>query len=243
MPELPEVQIQVNELRRRLRGRRVRRVVSRDPKLPVPSNLAGRRIRDVTRRAKYIVFHLSDGRYLLAHLRMTGWWQFAEPAKWRVAIMTARATAYLEDQRRFGTLRVVTARQLDRQLAALGLEPLNGAFDPLALRRTKRPIKVALLDQRLVAGVGNIYASEALFRARVDPRRAAHRLRTSELQCIHRGLAAAMRKAIAYGPRIFSVQRFYVYDREGRPCRRCQTPVRRIVQAQRSTFWCPQCQR
>jgi formamidopyrimidine-DNA glycosylase len=111
------------------------------------------------------------------------------------------------------------------------------------LARTGRPIKVALLDQRTIAGVGNIYANEALWRARLHPRLPANRLHPAQLQRLHRGLCRALRKGIAYGPRIFAVQTFAVYDREGRPCRRCGTPIKRVVLAQRSTFFCPRCQR
>src|SRR5205085_10144628 len=99
------------------------------------------------------------------------------------------------------------------------------------------------LDQTLIAGIGNIYACESLWRARLDPRRRADRLREMELRRLRRSIGAALRKGIAYGPRIFDVQEFYVYDREGQACRRCRTKIRRITQAQRSTWFCPQCQR
>ena len=188
MPELPEVQIQVNELARRLGGRRIVRVVSRDPKIRLPRSLAGQRILAVRRRAKHIIFALSGGRYLLGHLRMTGWFEFREPATWRAAIITRGGTAYLEDLRRFATLQVVTVARLHELFDRLGPEPLSGAFDPAVLRRTQRAIKIALLDQRLVAGVGNIYASEALFRARLNPRRRASRLSLVECRRLHRGL-------------------------------------------------------
>ena len=243
MPELPEVQIQVNQLARRLAGRRILRVICRDPKIQLPRSLAGQRILTIRRRAKHIVVQLSGGRYLLAHLRMTGWFEFREPATWRVAIITRGGTAYLADLRRFATLQVVTAARLRELFARLGPEPLEASFDPIVLRQTHRAIKIALLDQQLVAGVGNIYASEALFRARLSPRRRASRLTLAECRRLHRGLVAAMRQAIGYGPRIFAVQQFRVYDRAGRACHRCRSPVRRIVQAQRSTFYCPRCQR
>ncbi len=240
MPELPEVEIQVRALRRRLRGERIAGVESRDAKIRLPGDLVGVRIRDVTRRAKHIIFHLSDGRYLLAHLRMTGWFEFREPVKWRVAIRTKRVTAYLEDSRRFGTVQVVSSLA---ELAKLGPEPLNGEFDPRVLRRTRRAIKVAVLDQSLVAGVGNIYACESLWRARINPRRTAYRLSDVELRRWRRALVGAMQKAIRYGARIFQVQKFDVYDRAGKPCRRCRALIRRFTQAQRTTFWCPVCQR
>lgn len=239
MPELPEVEIITRQLDRRLAGQRVRRVEVRDAKLKVPARLAGQIIKKVRRRAKFIIFELSGGEFLLAHLRMTGWFEFNEPAKWRAAIVTGNhTTAYFEDSRRFGVLEVVSANKLAGILGRLGPEPFEH-FD----LRTSRPVKVALLDQRLVAGLGNIYASESLWRARINPRRRADRLSAGELRRLRRAIGAAMRKAMAYGPRIFEVQQFYVYEREGRPCRRCRTPIRRVVQAQRSTFFCPRCQR
>jgi formamidopyrimidine-DNA glycosylase len=173
---------------------------------------------------------------------MTGWFEFKAPSKYRCALHTKRATAYFVDSRRFGQMRLLSAKGLEATLAKLGPEPLNSEFDAARLRRTRRPIKMALLDQRLVAGVGNIYATESLWRARIHPRRLAHRLTDRELRRLHRGLVVAMRKALGYGPRIYRVQEFEAYDREGSPCHRCRQPIRRIIQQQRSTFFCPRCQ-
>lgn len=242
MPELPEVQIQVNQLQR-LRGRRIAGVRSRDPKIKLPRSLVGQRIAGISRRGKHIIVRLSGGRFLLAHLRMTGWFEFVEPARWRAMIITDGGSVYFADSRRFGMLRVVTHRGLERELAGLGPEPLAHGFRLDGLAQTGRAIKVALLDQRLVAGIGNIYANEALWRARIDPRRPANRLRPLEAGRLRRGIVAALRKGLAYGPRIFEVQEFCVYDRAGKPCRRCRTRIRRVMLAQRSTYYCPRCQR
>jgi formamidopyrimidine-DNA glycosylase len=241
MPELPEVQIQVNQLRR-LRGARIRRVESRDSKIRLPRSLTGRSIRNVRRRAKFIIFDLSDGRHLLVHLRMTGWFEFTRPSRFRLALHTTSGSAYFVDSRRFGTVEALKNGALKRKLAGLGPEPLNRGFILDRLRQTGRPVKVALLDQALVAGVGNIYASEALWRARIHPDRSASRLSATELGRLRRGIRSALRKGIAYGPRIFEVQEFYVYDRAGRCCRRCRTAIRRMMLAGRSTYFCPVCQ-
>jgi formamidopyrimidine-DNA glycosylase len=243
MPELPEVEIQVRQLARRIRGARIRSLRVRDSKLRLPASLVGRRIRRVWRRGKFIIFDLDDGRHLVAHLRMTGWFEFREPARYRAAIVTNRSTAYFTDSRRFGVLQAVSARELAAILRPLGPEPLENGCDASRLTRTGRAVKVALLDQHLLAGIGNIYASESLWRARIHPRRRANRLDAMELRRLRRGIVTALRKGIAYGPRIFEVQQFAVYDRVGRPCRRCGALIRRIVQAQRSTFFCPSCQR
>lgn len=237
MPELPEVEILSRQLRARLAGRVISRVEVRDRTLRLPGNLAGQRIVAVSRRGKNIIVALDDGRHLLVHLRMTGWFEFAPPKRYRLALHAGDVSAYFEDGRRLGVVEVGSPARLDR----LGPEPLARGFQ-LQPFTTKRPVKVALLDQSLLAGVGNIYASESLWRARLDPRRPARRLDAGELKRLERGLVTALRKAVGYGPRIFEVQRFNVYDRVGRPCRRCGTPIRRIVQAQRSTFFCPRCQ-
>jgi formamidopyrimidine-DNA glycosylase len=243
MPELPEVEIMVRQLSRRLRGSTVRRVEVCDTKIRLDGKLTGRNLRRIRRRGKYIIFDLSDGRHLLVHLRMTGWFEFDRPARYRFALHTDRGAAYFQDSRRFGDVRLLAASQLARKLDALGPEPLARTTDLRRLRLTSRAVKVALLDQRLLAGIGNIYASEALWRARINPRRRANRLRPEELRRLQRGIVGALQKGIRYGPKIFEIQEFAVYDRAGQPCRRCGVAIRRIVQAQRSTFYCPECQR
>jgi formamidopyrimidine-DNA glycosylase len=243
MPELPEVQILVNQLAPRLERARIRAVESRDPKIKLDRHLVGRRIRRVRRQGKNIVVDLSGGLHLLVHLRMTGWIEFDRLKRYRAAIHTTRGTAYFEDARRLGVMQVVTPEQLDRALKKLGPDPLLDGCGLSELQATSRPIKVALLDQRLVAGVGNIYASESLWRARINPRRRSDSLQSGELRALGRAIVASLRRAIAYGPRIFEAQQFAVYGRKGRPCRRCGTMIRRLVQSQRSTYFCPRCQR
>lgn len=243
MPELPEVQILVNKLGPRLEQARIQAIEVRDRKIKLRQNVVGRRILRVWRRGKNIIFDLSGGLHLLVHLRMTGWFEFAKPKRYRVAIRTGKGTAYFEDGRRFGVMQVMTSAELQLTLATLGPDPIADGCDLSRLRKTSRPVKVALLDQRLVAGVGNIYASESLWRARINPRRRADQLRPEKVQALEQAIVVSLRKAIRYGPRIFEVQRFAVYNRAGRPCRRCGTTIRRIVQAQRSTYFCAKCQR
>jgi formamidopyrimidine-DNA glycosylase len=162
------------------------------------------------------------------------------------------------DLRLFGRFRLVPGGRFAAlpELAGLGPDPLRDGIDPAALHarlaRTRRPVKVALMDQSLLAGVGNIYASEALFRARIDPRRRASTLSAREASAIARAIVLSMRHAITrqMSPEIVYVEEpgsknpFRVYDRAGERCPRCRKePLRRIVQAQRSTFFCPRCQR
>lgn len=243
MPELPEVQILVNQLGPRLERSRIQAVDIRDVKIKLRQDIVGRKISRVWRRGKNIIFDLSGGLHLLVHLRMTGWFEFTEPKRYRVAIQTGKGTAYFEDGRRFGVMQVVTPVELKQVFAALGPDPITDGCDLSRLQKTSRPVKVALLDQGLVAGVGNIYASESLWRAQINPRCRADRLRMVEVRALERAIMTSLRKAIKYGSRIFEVQQFVVYERAGKPCRRCGTVIRRIVQAQRSTYFCPQCQR
>ena len=271
MPELPEVETTRRGIRSALVGRRIDAFDLREPRLrwPVAPQLAreitGQRITDVRRRAKYLLIDLERGS-LIAHLGMSG----------SLRVMPGRAPRMLHDHydlvldsgqclrfndpRRFGSLHWVTGDpEAHPLLADLGPEPLEPAFDAHHLARLARGRKVAvklfLMDQRVVVGVGNIYASEALFRAGVRPRRAAGRLRRADWTRIVEAVRAVLADAIAEGgttlrdyvsadgtPGYFR-QRLYVYERAGEPCRRCATPIRHLVQGQRSTYFCPTCQK
>ena len=243
MPELPEVEICMRELSRRLRGKTIQAIEVRDDKIKLSRSLVGQKILDISRRGKFVIFRLADDRRILVHLGMTGWFEFTAPPKFRMAIVTEGGSAYFEDPRRFGKVHAVSAAQQQAILAKLGTEPLAPGFDLSGLHKTKRAIKIALLDQRLIAGLGNIYASESLWRAGIDPRRRADQLREDEWRRLRGSIIAVLRKAIAFGPRIYEVQRFAVYDREDKPCRRCHTPIRRILMGGRSTYFCPGCQK
>ena len=272
MPELPEVEIVVQRLRESLRGRALTRAQLLRPNL-APDNtprqfalwLKGARVEDVTRRGKFILTHLSNNRTLITHLRMTGRFYLRENSSENTPY--ARAVFWLDDgsklvfddQRQFGVMAVVRTGQLDqlKYLKKLAPEPLSEEFSAdylyLTLRRSAQQIKLALLDQRKVAGLGNIYASEALHRAKINPRVPARRLSRPRTVLLHHEIVALLEEAIAnkgvmdsgnidasYG-RYESVVR--VYEREGLPCLSCGTPIRRITQGARSTYFCPQCQR
>ncbi|MDE3099311.1 MAG: bifunctional DNA-formamidopyrimidine glycosylase/DNA-(apurinic or apyrimidinic site) lyase [Verrucomicrobiota bacterium] len=243
MPELPEVEICARQLSSRLGGKLIRQVEVRDRKLRLPSDLMGRKVTEICRRGKFISLRLDDGRRILIHLGMTGWFEFTPPPRYRLAISTDDGTAYFEDPRLFGEVRVVSAKQEETILAKLGPEPLSPGFDLACLQHTRRPVKVALLDQRLIAGIGNMYAVEALWHAHINPKRPANRLNEDELRRLKRSILRVLQKAIAYGPEIYEVQTFKVYDRKGKPCYRCRTPIQRIVLGGRGTYFCPGCQR
>ncbi len=284
MPELPEVETVCRGLAAKLEGRRLARVVQRRPDLrfPLPERLAerltGRRVESIARRGKYILVHLDDGMVLLAHLGMSGRLVIspapAPPARFapsrhdHVILETEDGSVVaFNDARRFGMMDLTPARQLGehRLLAGLGPEPLADGFDGTVLARglagRLTPIKAALLDQRVVAGLGNIYVSEALFAARLSPRRLAGsvsgrragRLATAIREVLSRAIAAggsSLRDYVqASGELGYFQHAWAVYDREGERCPGCTCNpaatggIRRIVQSNRSTFYCPVRQR
>jgi len=254
-----------------MRGRQVAALVLREPRLRwrvdprLPATIAGQRVRDVRRRAKYLIIDLDAGSLIL-HLGMSGSLRVLDPATplephdhYDLLLESGRCLRF-NDPRRFGSLHWSEGDAADHPLlAALGPEPLTSAFNADYLARRARGRRVAikqfLMDQRVVDGVGNIYASEALYRAGVHPRRAAGRVSGARLAALVEAIRAVLGAAIRAGgttlrdyvgadgtPGYFR-QRLYVYERAGRPCRRCRTPVRHLVQGQRSTYYCPRCQR
>jgi formamidopyrimidine-DNA glycosylase len=280
MPELPEVETIRRGLALRLEGRRLARVEQRRPDLrralpaDLPARLMGRRVARLDRRAKYLLVHLEDGPVLLLHLGMSGRIVIGArgdgpPDRHDHVILETDdgASIRFNDSRRFGHLDLIEPDGLDTHplLRGLGPEPLGNAFSgpvlAAALRGKATPIKAALLDQRVVAGLGNIYASESLFWAGISPRRLARTVQGERAERLAAAIRRVLREAIAAGGSSlrdyvqasgelgYFQHRFAVYDREGRPCPGCDCDVvrtggiRRIVQAGRSTYYCPRRQR
>jgi formamidopyrimidine-DNA glycosylase len=271
MPELPEVETTRRGIRAALVGHRVRAFDLHEPRLRWPveaalaATLAGQRVSDVDRRAKYLLIRLERGT-LIAHLGMSGSLRVMPAGSPRLLhdhydlVLDSGQCLRFNDPRRFGSLQWCTGDPaLHPLLAGLGPEPLDDAFGPDALaaraRGRKVAVKLFLMDQRVVVGVGNIYASEALYRAGVRPRRAAGRVRAAEWERIAAAIKSVLGDAIRQGgttlrdyvnadgtPGYFR-QKLYVYERAGEPCRRCRTPIRHLVQGQRSTYFCPGCQK
>lgn len=256
MPELPEVEAAMEVLRRRAQGRTIARARLLHPSLrrrvkpAVLRSLAGARVARVERRGKHQLLHLDDGRIIHAHFRMNGDWESGRgdaplPRFARAVVDFEDGTRLVfVDSRALGTLDVHPA---DTDLA-LGLGPdaadrswtaqqLGAA---LALRRG--PIKPALLDQRFVAGLGNIYAAEALWRARISPVARSDSLSSTQVRALRTAIARVIERATGARYTDGDIVTLNVYDREGLPCRRCRTPIERIVQAGRSTYFCPTCQ-
>jgi formamidopyrimidine-DNA glycosylase len=257
MPELPEVESAVRLLRAAVDGKTVAGGTVNHPALRrkvTPArlrSLRGARVATVDRRGKHQLVTFDDGRILHAHFRMTGDWQFdrvddALPRFARATIsFTDGSRVVLNDPRALSTLELHAANAPPS--LGLGPEPSDAALTPAVLRaafaKRRGPIKPVLLDQRIIAGLGNIYAAESLWRARLSPLRAASELTLAQT----RTLLAAIRHVIdrATGARYTESKdgRFAVYDREGKACRRCRTSVSRITQAGRSTYYCAGCQR
>jgi formamidopyrimidine-DNA glycosylase len=271
MPELPEVETIVRGLAPVLRGRRIEAVTVRDGRLRVPiprdfaSRLTGRRIVGMHRHGKFILAPLDDGQLWLVHLGMSGRLTLGTAGRSTVRhdhvvlrLDDGRLLTY-NDPRRFGRLAVIAGDRAPGETAP-GLDALSEQFTPAALhagarRHRRTTVKSLLMDQREVAGLGNIYVNEILFQAGVRPRRRAGRLTRADCARVVAATRSVLARAIAYGGSSISdyrdgFERFgsfqaehRVYDRAGEPCRRCGTPVRRCVVTGRATYYCPRCQR
>ena len=256
MPELPEVEAALASLREHVIGATIARVRLLHPSLRrrvSPARLrtvAGARVTRVERRGKHQLLHLDDGRVLHAHFRMNGDWEVigqgeSLPRFARAVMEFADGSSLvLVDSRALGTLDLhVDGSALDLGLGPDAADPGWSADDlAAALAKRRGPIKPALLDQSLVAGLGNIYAAESLWRARIDPRTPGNQLTKRQVTALRKAIAAVLKRATGARYTDDSTVSLDVYDREGKPCRRCRTPIERIAQAGRSTYFCPSCQ-
>ena len=276
MPELPEVETVRRGLEPAMLGRRLDAAVARRPNLRFPfpdgfgQRLTGRRVTGIRRRAKFLIFDLDGPEVLIAHLGMSGSFRigagpFPEEKHDHVNFrMSGGGEIHFNDPRRFGFMDIWSAEDLGSypMLAKLGPEPLdddafNGKVLAARLKGRKTPIKAALLDQGVVSGVGNIYACEALFRARISPKRSAHTVQGARADKLAQSVKDVLKAAIESGGSSlrdhirpdgelgYFQHNFDVYGRTGEACRHagCAAPVRQIVQAGRSTFYCSRCQR
>jgi len=272
MPELPEVETVRRRLEPVLTGRRLERVEISDPRLVRPyepdevaAELQGERVASVERRGKYLILRFETDRVLLIHLRMTGSLRHSSSGladdrhrRALVRLDDGSDVAY-RDVRRFGTWLLLEPGELDAYLATrLGEEPLDAVFTAARLgqllAKRRAPVKAALLDQRTLAGMGNIYVDEALWRARIHPLRPAESLRRDELRRLHRAVRSSLEQGIARqgstlrdyalpdGGSGSMQHEFKVYGRGGEPCDRCGTPIAKIRVAGRGTWFCPACQ-
>jgi formamidopyrimidine-DNA glycosylase len=274
MPELPEVEVTRRGIAPALTGNRVTGVLTRTPALryPLPAKLdeilGGRQLASVSRRGKYLLLDFGHG-HLLIHLGMSGSLRLVPaslPAEKHdhfdlvFAVKGESVALRLRDPRRFGSILWLSGDpRAHPLLAVLGLEPLTDAFSAPWLRNEltglKAAIKPTLMDSHRVVGIGNIYASESLFRAGIDPRRAAGRISLQRLERLVPVIKATLEAAIEAGGSSlrdfirsdgssgYFQQQYFVYGRSGEPCRVCGSPIRELRQGQRATFFCPRCQR
>jgi formamidopyrimidine-DNA glycosylase len=271
VPELPEVETIRRQLAPELEGRRLDRIAVLDPRWsdPAPAEaisdaLNGRRIERLWRRGKYLVVSFEDDVHLVMHLRMTGNMLLAEEepkhTRVRMTLDDGRKLLFV-DQRRFGTGDVLLGSDALAEYFAsrLGVEPLSPDFTADALRDQARgrrqPVKAFLLNQERVAGVGNIYADEALFRARIHPLRAVGTLRKPQIEALRDAVVASLEEGIdakgasiddyrhVDGARGSFQDRFLVHLRAGKPCVRCGATIQKLRAAGRGTYVCPRCQR
>jgi formamidopyrimidine-DNA glycosylase len=271
VPELPEVETTRRGIAPHVSGVRIREVIVRrsDLRQPVSKDICtieGRRISAVLRRSKYLLLSIDDGSTLLIHLGMSGSLRVVTPAEpWKthdhVGITLDHGKQLrFHDPRRFGLVMRLTGDPLKHPLLEnLGPEPLEPGFSAEHLQaacgKRSAAIKLVIMDAKVVVGVGNIYASEALFRAGILPRTAACRVSRPRLVKLAQAIRDVLTDAVAEGgttlrdflhsdgqPGYFR-QKLYVYERKGEPCRVCGTPIRHAVIGQRSTYWCPMCQK
>jgi formamidopyrimidine-DNA glycosylase len=273
VPELPEVETVRRRIAPVLEGRRFERVVIDDPRLVRPyepaevaAELTGERVAAVERRGKYLIVRFESGRALLIHLRMTGSLGHhaegvdgEEPHRRAVVRLDNGSDVTYRDVRRFGTWLLLEPGEIEPYLdAKVGEEPLDTLFTAARLgsklERRRAPIKAALLDQRTLAGMGNIYVDEALWRARIHPLRPAESIDRNELRRLHTAIRKALEAGIARQGSTLRDYRlpdgatgamqhaFKVYGRGGEPCDRCGTPIAKARVGGRGTWFCPACQ-
>ena len=273
MPELPEVETIVRGLREQIPGATISKVSVKHPDILGADSvskfqraLRGRTMNSVDRRAKNIVIALDDGSTLVIHLGMTGRLMVTKtPASTGLRHVAVRfdfedgRTLLYDDVRRFGRLEHFESGHWDRRALEFGVEPLSDAFTAEKLfeltRLSVTPIRNWLLDPYRIAGIGNIYANEALFRAGVRPTRRANKLTRADAARLRDTLRAVLQESIdrrgttlndyrdAQGQEGAFLTLLQVYDRAGEPCVKCGTPIKRIVLSNRSAYYCPRCQR
>lgn len=268
MPELPEVEAVARRLQERAAGRVIvaahfTRAQTTQPLSPraLARKLSGRRILSAGRRAKNVLLHLDGSRTLRIHLGMTGNVWVDDPAN-RPSGMRAWFTLddgreiVFDDSRLFGRMQLLDAAALSRLDRSLGVEPLSGDFTPELLieraSRSRKPAKLFLLDQAAIAGLGNIWAAESLFAARINPMAAMNQLSGRKLRALHAAIREVLSGAVESAYREYSAPRLTpesegfgvsVYNRLGQPCFQCGRAIAKVSQAGRSTYYCPRCQR
>ena len=271
MPELPEVETIRRDLAKLIVGRKVLGIETNSPKQVQPSlemvkkAITGTTIKKVQRRAKIIQIFFSNGKIIIVHLKLTGRLLVRKKEDkiddWQHIMLSLSGDKELRfaDSRKFGWFRLLKdEKELQKILKEFGPEPLDGLTLPIfqkILSSTSRPVKIVLMDQQRISGVGNIYANEALFLAKIDPRRPAKKMTKQAGEKLYQALEKVLRAGIKYrgasdqyyldalGHKGFYQEHFLVYGRQGKRCLACSGTIKRISLGGRGTFYCPQCQK
>lgn len=266
MPELPEVETIKRYLEKEIIGQRIKNVEIFDKRSfkGEKKNIQGAKILNLERRGKILIFVLNNGYNLMFHLKMTGQILFLNflrnseiDKSTKIIFVLDRGYLVFNDIRKFGWVKVVEARNLKEEIKNLGIDALNLTFNDLKriLNSTKRPIKLVLMDQTKIAGIGNIYANESLFLAKIHPQTPANKLTDRKIKKLLKAIKTILKKAIKYEGTSFRFylkpdesrgkyqEKFLVYQREDEKCKRCSAKIKRIILGGRSTFYCPNCQK
>lgn len=274
MPELPEVETIKRDLETKVVGQTIQNIFIYDPRvlgnqLPAQfiQQLKGKSILSISRRGKALILELSAGHFMVVHLKMTGQLIYGKNLKATQNLKETKIAFELSsgqylnynDQRLFGRLMIIKDLKEASFFKRLGPEPLNGVVTDhwltSQLQKRSAPVKTLLMNQNFLAGIGNIYASEILFHARINPKRPARRLKKAQIHSLREAISKVLDEAISFrgtslrnyrdsaGEKGKFMDRIKVYGREKKPCLICRTPIKRIVQAGRSTFYCAHCQK
>ncbi len=265
MPELPEVETIRKQLNRALSGQKITKIEKLHPKSLIGnySKVIGRRITGVKRRAKMIWFDLEGDCNLLVHLKMTGQLLInGQPGKHtRVIIHLSRSKLIFNDLRIFGWIKVVSNKELEKHFSQLPPDVVDKEFTPQylgkILKSSRRPVKQVITDQQKLGGVGNIYANDGLYCAKINPRLPANKIIGSQIRSLHKCLQKVIERGIKFGGSTASDEnyvdafgksgkyqtKFLVYEQQGKKCRRCGSEIKKIKLGGRGTYFCPQCQK
>lgn len=284
MPELPEVETTKNYLAKKIIGQKIKEIKVLSPKQLIGNiSLAiGQKIISLERRAKILVIKLENGGFLLIHLKLTGQLVYSDKLKdnqaifghpiplsggnvlpgrsTRITIRLTQGTIFFNDLRKFGWLKIVKSEELKtKSLEDLGIEPLSKKFTPEVLAKilskSRRPVKLILMDQNKISGLGNIYANDALYEAKIDPRKPANQVK--KVKELYQAIKKVLDEGIKYGGSSAEDEAYIkpdgtpgeyqyrsrVYQKDGQLCPRCHSVIRRIKTANRGTFFCPKCQK
>ncbi|GIW67610.1 MAG: formamidopyrimidine-DNA glycosylase [Candidatus Parcubacteria bacterium] len=266
MPELPEVETIKRYLEKEIIGQKIKNVEIFDKRSfkGEKKKIEGSKVLSLERKGKILIFVLSNGYNLMFHLKMTGQILFLNFLRnseisnsIRVVFVLDRGYLVFNDVRRFGWVKVVDEQNLNKEIKKLGIDALNLTFDDLKniLNKTKRPIKLVLMDQAKIAGIGNIYANESLFLAKIHPQIPANKLTDDKIKKLLNAIKKILKKAIKYEGTSFRFyfkpdeskgkyqEKFLVYQREDEKCRRCYEKIKRVILGGRSAFYCINCQK